>query len=129
MKDVVDRAKIWVADFPRKQYLQFKALLQGRVIGNVRKNRLQGDVDSLQEAVLRLIDFAHPAFRDKTYDDETIEQDLARHESPRSRRGGEFIRMDGTSRPGARRAIVRLVKEVEWRMLKEAARTRVRGQQ
>ena len=92
MKDVIDWAKIWVAHFPGHQYFPFEPLAQGRVIGNLRKNGLQGDVDALQETVLRLIDFAHPSFGDETDNDETIDQDLTGLELPTAGGGeGDFI--------------------------------------
>ena len=89
MKDVIDWAKVWVANFPGKQYFPLETMLQGGIIGNLRKNCLQGDVDALQEAVLRLIDFAHPSFGDETHNDETIDQDLTGLESPWRRRAAK----------------------------------------
>ena len=82
MKDVIDGAKIWVAHLPGKQHFAFEPLAQGGIIGNLRKNGLQGDVDALQETVLRLIDFAHPSLGDEADNHETIDQDLAGLEPP-----------------------------------------------
>ncbi len=62
MKDVIDWAKIWVADFPRQQDFPLEPLAQGRIVGNLGKNCFQRDMHALQEAVFRLIDFAHPSF-------------------------------------------------------------------
>jgi len=87
MKDVVNWAKIWMDNFPGNQHFPLETLLKGWIIGNVRKNCFQGNVDALQKAVLHLIDFAHTPFCDETDNDEAIDQDLARLESPCSCRG------------------------------------------
>src|SRR5579859_5985427 len=81
MEYVIDRAKVWVADLPCQQNFPFKPLAQGRVVGNLRKNRLEGDVDTLQEAVFHLVDFTHPPFCDETKNEEAAHQHLTRVES------------------------------------------------
>ena len=65
-----------MVDLPGKQYFRFETLLQIRILGYLRKNCLNGDLGALQEAVRRLINFAHPSFGDETHDDEANDQDF-----------------------------------------------------
>jgi hypothetical protein len=129
-KYVVDRAKIRVANLPGKQHFPLESLSQGRLIGDLRKNCLHGDVDALQKAILRLIDLAHAAFCDETDNGETINQKLTGLQSSGRRPRSNLILVERSGGAGgARRVDQRGPEKIKWRVLKLAAGVCILGQQ
>src|ERR1700722_15491216 len=96
-------------------------------MGYLRKDCLNRDLGALQEAVCRLVDFAHPSFGDEAHDNEAIIQDLIGGQAPSRPRWGNLMYVEGTGIIGW--ACFPLAKNLKWRVLKKAAGVRILGQQ